>query len=211
MAETLFGLIGSLSADIAVIVLIGLIIFLILFDLGKYCHYIFYGTVIIFNWFVHAALEICEEYAADAGYEDLLQKLYKEMMMMGFLSFGLFIAFNAFGVQHDEKYLAFEFAHITTFFIAIFFVVRACGLVQYSKLAKRIFWKAHNQTASTLFENYTEMKRRPYSCQAITYKYFRYLSPLRRNIEYMVLEDFFYKRYKLIESEFRFVDYLSKG
>lgn len=45
------------------------------------------------------ALEICEEYAADAGYEDLLQKLYKEMMMMGFLSFGLFIAFNAFGVK----------------------------------------------------------------------------------------------------------------
>ena len=48
-------------------------------------------------------LEICEEYAEDAGYLDLLQKLYKEMMMMGFLSFGLFIAFNAFGVEVNSS------------------------------------------------------------------------------------------------------------
>ena len=35
MAETLFGLIGSLSADVTVVILIGLILFLMFFELGK--------------------------------------------------------------------------------------------------------------------------------------------------------------------------------
>ena len=55
--------------------------------------------------------------------------------------------------------------------VAIFIVLRACGLVQYFKQAKQLFWKAHNKNASVLFDKYTNMKKSPFSLEAIVYIY----------------------------------------
>jgi hypothetical protein len=189
MAETLFGLIGSLDPTILLAVFIGLILLLIVFE---------------------TLLHLLEEFAIDSGYEDLVRRLYKEMMMMGYLSFGVFLAFNAAGLRHDQQYLAFEFSHITTFFIAIFFVVRACLFVQYTRTSKQYFQAVHNESIQSLMTRYQEMTTQPWSRQSFLYKYFPSVSSLRRSIEYHILKTYFFKTYRLIPSQFRYVNYLSK-
>ena len=82
--------------------------------------------------------------------------------------------------------------------------------MHYSKLAKQLFWRAHNETVLSVYEEYTRIRRFPWSWEAIKFKYLGVFSRLRQNIEYLVLEDYFYKTYKLRLEEFRFVDYLSK-
>jgi hypothetical protein len=155
-------------------------------------------------------LHLLEEFAIDSGYEDLLRRLYKEMMMMGYLSFGVFLAFNAAGLKHDQEYLAFEFSHITTFFIAIFFVIRACLFVQYTRTAKKYFKLADHETIASLMQRYQDLDANPWSLETILYKYFKSLSSLRRRIEFHLMKAYFFKTYRLVPSEFRYVNYLSK-
>lgn len=155
-------------------------------------------------------MHLLEEFAIDSGYEDLLRRLYKEMMMMGYLSFGVFLAFNAAGLKHDQQYLAFEFSHITTFFIAIFFVVRACLFVQYTRTSKQYFKSVDNTTITSLMKRYQDLSKNSWTFDTIFYKYLPSISSLRRAIEYHILKDFFFQTYRLIPSEFRYVNYLSK-
>ena len=74
-------------------------------------------------------LEYVEHRAHAAKFGQLIDKVYKEMMTMGFIGFIIFITFNAFSLEHDENYLAFEFAHITIFFMAIVAVFRALFVI----------------------------------------------------------------------------------
>lgn len=155
-------------------------------------------------------MHLLEEYAIDSGYEDLVRRLYKEMMMMGYLSFGVFLAFNAAGLKHDQQYLAFEFSHITTFFIAIFFVVRACLFVKYTRTSKQYFQSADTESIASLVKRYKDLHSNSWTLEALIYNLFPNFSSLRRCIEFHILKDFFFKTYRLIPSEFRYVNYLSK-
>ena len=132
------------------------------------------------------------------------------MMMMGYLSFGIFLAFNAVGVRHNQQYLAFEFSHITTFFIAIFFVVRAGLFVRYTRAAKNYFNAAEADTIEILMERYKKIQSSPQTFEAIIYRYFPFISSLRISIEYQILKAYFFKSFRLIRSEFRYANYLSK-
>jgi len=188
---SLFGMIGELDKTKTLFTLISLIAVLLIFD---------------------TFLEMVEYFAEDAGYNGLLQKMYKEMMIMGCISFFVFIVFNSpLEVEHDENYLAFEFAHILLFFLAFFFVLRACSAVHYTRKSKIYFQEAHNTTAVELCQNFIDTEKHPYTFKAFTLNYFGLLSSIQRSFEYRVLEDYFYKEFPLIPQEFRFVDYLSKS
>mmetsp|Transcript_31475 Transcript_31475/g.58612 ORF Transcript_31475/g.58612 Transcript_31475/m.58612 type:complete len:218 (-) Transcript_31475:4-657(-) len=188
---SLFGMIGELDQTKTLFTLISLIAVLLIFD---------------------TFLEMVEYFAEDAGYNGLLQKMYKEMMIMGCISFFVFIVFNSpLEVEHDENYLAFEFAHILLFFLAFFFVLRACSAVHYTRKSKIYFQEAHNTTAVELCQNFIDTEKHPYTFKAFTLNYFGLLSSIQRSFEYRVLEDYFYKEFPLIPQEFRFVDYLSKS
>ena len=130
---------------------------------------------------------------------------------MGCISFSVFIIFNSpLEAKHDENYLAFEFAHIILFFLAFFFVLRACIAVHYTRQAKLYFQKAQNTSALKLCERFIEFERSPYSLKALTHRYLGLMSNVERTFQYRVLEDFFFKEFPLMPEEFRFVDYLSK-
>jgi hypothetical protein len=132
-------------------------------------------------------------------------------VVMGCISFFVFIVFNSpLEVEHDENYLAFEFAHILLFFLAFFFVLRACSAVHYTSKAKTYFQRAHNTTALKLCQSFIYMEKHAYTIKAMTLKYGGLISNIERTFEYRVLEDFFFKEFPLIPDEFRFVDYLSK-
>lgn len=130
---------------------------------------------------------------------------------MGCISFIVFIVFNSpLEVSHDENYLAFEFAHILLFFLAFFFVLRACCAVHYTRRAKVLFQRAHNTTALKLCQAFVEMEKNPFTMKSFTLRYCGLVSNINRTFEYRVLEDFFFRQFPLIPQEFRFVDYLSK-
>jgi hypothetical protein len=154
-------------------------------------------------------LKHLEDLAQNAGYEDLLRRMFKELMMMGFISFTVFLAFNGGGIRHDNKYYAFEFSHITTFFVAFFFVLRACLIVLYSKYAKKIFWRAHNCPGHQLLARYENVLKNRLTWESIVFNYFGMFSPLRTDINSVILESFFGKTYPLTD-DFHFPEYLSK-
>jgi hypothetical protein len=62
------------------------------------------------------------------GYGELVEKLLKEMTIMGILTFATFLAQEGATLE-TEWYHAFHFAHILLLFIAIMFVAQALGLV----------------------------------------------------------------------------------
>ena len=130
---------------------------------------------------------------------------------MGCISFLVFIIFNSpLELSHGDTFIIFEFAHIVLFFLAFFFVLRACSAVHYTRKAKSYFQHAHNTTAVSLCKSFVEVEMHPYSLKALVLRYGGLLSPIERTFEYRVLEDFFFKQFPLIPEEFRFVDYLSK-
>jgi hypothetical protein len=172
-------------------------------------------TLVVFCLLVFAlimfehALEKIEHHAEEAKFGELVKKLYKEMMVMGFIGFFIFILFNAFTLEHDENYLAFEFAHITIFFIAIILVFRTIFVVISSNRATAGFWRAHNQKCSALLERYNAVRETCWTVESVMFKYFPIWSGLYTDIEYKIMEDFFHSDFNLSRYEFSFVDYLT--
>jgi hypothetical protein len=154
-------------------------------------------------------LHVVEHEAKVAGYEELVNRLYRELALMGCIGFGVLIAFTVFPLEHGESYVAFEFAHITTFFIAIFLCLRAIFVVYNARVAAKGLWTAHNISAKALSDLHEEAMT---SCtfQSLLYRYVGVLSPLRRWVEYTIIEEYFYRHFWLSRSEFRFVDYLTR-
>lgn len=130
---------------------------------------------------------------------------------MGCISFLVFIIFNSpLELSHGETFIIFEFAHIVLFFLAFFFVLRACLAVHSTRKAKSYFQRAHNTTALKLCQRFVELEANPFTLKALVLRYGGLVSHIERTFEYRVLEDFFFKEFPLIREEFRFVDYLSK-
>jgi hypothetical protein len=188
MAVSFFGLAATLDPLTTLIVFIGLVCCLIIFE---------------------HALEEIEVLAEEAGYQELVKKVYKELMIMGFLGFGVFMAFNVFPLQHDENFLAFEFAHITVFFIGIILVLRALLAIYISSRSSKLNWTAHNALCSSILDR-IEDTQTSLSWEGFLYRHFNLFSPLQHMIDYKLLEDYFYKDFNLSCIEFRFVDYLAK-
>jgi hypothetical protein len=154
-------------------------------------------------------LHLVEHQAKIAGYEELVNRLYRELALMGCIGFGVLVTFTVFPLEHGENYYAFEFAHITTFFIAIFLCLRAIFVVYNARAAAKGLWKAHNISAKELSGLHDEAMV-SWSPQGILYRYVGVLSPLRRWVEYTVIEEYFYRHFCLSRTEFRFVDYLTR-
>lgn len=143
------------------------------------------------------------------GYNDLVSKLYRELALMGCIGFGVLIAFTVFPASHGESYLAFEFSHICTFFIAIFLVLRALIVVYNAHHAASGLWRAHNLSAGKLILLHDRAMESS-DFDGLLYRYLGIFSPLRRYVEYTIIEEYFYRHYCISRAEFRFVDYLTR-
>jgi hypothetical protein len=128
---------------------------------------------------------------------------------MGFLGFGVFMAFNVFPLEHDENFLAFEFAHLTVFFVGIILVLRALLAIYISSRSTRLNWKSHNATCESILAR-QEATKTDCSVEAFLYNYCNLFSPLQSTINYKLMENYFHKDFNLSCIEFRFVDYLTK-
>ena len=116
MAGSVFGLGALLDVEYTTICFIGLICFTIMFELlDEHMNEVLEGSI----------------------YFEMMQKIYKELTILGFISFGVFMAINTNSVEHGKALLAFEFAHIVIFFSAMFFILQSIAMMFLSKSLKK--------------------------------------------------------------------------
>lgn len=92
------------------------------------------------------------------AYQELLEKVYKELTSLGLLSFALFIVQDtqAVHINHDML-VAFEFAHYLIFFMAIIFVFMTLIIFRGSQQTKREWDTAAARSVHEVCEAYANL------------------------------------------------------
>ena len=89
------------------------------------------------------------------AYQELLEKVYKELTALGLLSFALFIIQDTTPGISDDMLVAFEFAHYLIFFMALIFVIFALTSLRGSLATKREWDAAAAKSVHEVCEAYT--------------------------------------------------------
>jgi len=180
-----FGLGSSLNTSLTTYCLVGVIAFTIAFE---------------------ALTHIAERKLHGTPYMEMLSKVYKEMMIMGFISFGVFMAVQAGGVTASDTLIAFEFAHILVFFSALLFVLSALGFIIFSARLKRIYEMCANRTADQLLTEYSLVRK---SRKFHGLSWISGVCELRDMMEFKIVHLYFQKIYDL-PNDFNFAVYMQE-
>ncbi|GMH74551.1 hypothetical protein TrRE_jg13455 [Triparma retinervis] len=183
MAGSVFGLGALLDVDYTTVCFIGIIFFTIMFEL--------------LDERMYEALE-------GSVYLEMMQKVYKELTILGFISFGVFMAINTNAVAHGKALLAFEFAHIVVFFSAMFFILQSILMMLLSKSIKKRIDNICAQSIPELLNKYHSTGMREYTSKFHT-KMYKFID-LRNEMEVKILQHFFEEQYAL--EGFDFAAYL---
>lgn len=148
------------------------------------------------------------------GYTAVLEKLKKELMILGIISFIVFI-YQTIDQSHSTWFLAFEMAHIIVLFMAISFIVQAAILIRYSSVGGKQLLTAVRQTFEDMITQYKHIEAN--QSNGLWNQFNHYVfhnSPswapfypkLRYHIEYRIIEKFFLEQHELPRG-FRFSKY----
>ena len=135
---------------------------LTLFDFAFHSRsdYVVYSFVVIvaFTILAELCLDHLEEVVSSV-YHKVLQKMYKELMLLGLISFGLFIASSS--LKELDEYLlhSFEFAHLVLFFVGCLLVAQTVWTVFCNREIKKRVWVACNADWQTVLEPRYERTR----------------------------------------------------
>ena len=91
-----------------------------------------FGGTILFIIFLQSFIEWLCVWAERNRYGELMDKLHKELLNMGLISFAIFV-FDSFAPESEtlaNSKEAFEFVHIVLLFIAVGFIIQACYLIK---------------------------------------------------------------------------------
>ena len=92
-------------------------------------------------------------------YKEMVDKIYKELTILGFLSFGVFMFVQSKVEVDQDIFVAFEFSHIVIFFAALFFIVEAFLLMLLNQKLKQKIDQASALSSADLLERYEKEKR----------------------------------------------------
>jgi hypothetical protein len=135
-----FGILSSINPFIATLAFIFTIIFLIFFE------------------FLTGALEYLLE--GNHVYNQMLQKIYKELMVMGFVSFvlAMYRAKNeASGL--DDLFRVTEFVEYILFFLALFYVAHCLYIMFISVVTSNSYEKVHAQSVLNILERFSNFEK----------------------------------------------------
>ena len=147
------------------------------------------------------------EHRASAFYRQILDKVYKELTILGVISFTLFILEEEHVVEHGSMLLSFHFVHLAVFFLGGIFICQAVvaaiatygirnmwlrtGLIQLDALERSMH--AYDRTW---------LGRRGDALRRLGFNFTR----LRQQLEFHVFKSFFIGTYKL-PATFRYSRY----
>jgi hypothetical protein len=133
--------------------------------------------------------------SADAALQSKSQ-VYKEIMIMGLLSFGVFLALNLAPPEkiNNAWLISFEFAHVCIFFLAILIVIQAAAMVFFA-ICQKQFYDQVNATATLSYVQQIRSIKNPalFHMPYLTVGYGR----LREAAEFKLLQHFFYRQHGL--------------
>ena len=195
---TVFGLMGTLNSQAGVIIFVLLLVYLIMLEEG----------------FVRL-----EHWAHENDVIELIDKLKEELLMMGILSFTIFIYIEAAGggsISSGSKvynyYLAFEMSHVILLFITIAFIFQGAYLLSYAIKQGKSYLKSKRISAEDLVEEITLLEKE----KPLQYWLFHQLPwwfpvnhPIRKRVEVKIVERLFLQ-YQKRDEDFRFAHYISK-
>ena len=194
MALNVFGLMGYIDSTAAVVVFVLLLLFLVFLDM---------------------MFDSLDRFAQRIDAWSLLEKLKKELMIMGILSFVLFIYETTMGgAQSDPQWLgAFEMSHIILLFIAFAFTIQALYLLNYAFKQGKSYLQAKRLPAQELSDTiHLLADRSPFEHWCFHQLPFWApvdYPPVRKKVEVKLIERLFLSIHGLDE-DFRFSMYISK-
>lgn len=187
MAGFKFGHIIEIDPELGSLAFAATIIFLLLFE------------------FLIGALEYSFE--GRPIHTKMLQKIYKELMIMGFVSFAITM-YTAAKDHSPEVYHVieiFDFVHYVIFFICIFFVAHSLYIMLQSLLASKQYEKLHSLSLTNLIQDLVITESNNFKSFMYTYLP---MSSLRNAIEFKIIYALFRDTYSLPAS-FDYGYYLS--
>jgi hypothetical protein len=93
-------------------------------------------------------------------YNEMLQKIYKELMVMGFVSFVLAMYKSKHDLTHlNDLFRVTEFVEYILFFLALFYVAHCLYIMFISVVTSRYYEKVHAQPVINIIERFTKLEK----------------------------------------------------
>lgn len=169
-------------------------------------------AVMLFLSIFEGLLHYLEVECTKRGFKGLIKKLYREFMIMGFISFAILLGTESqtktFSL-HNEWYQSFLLAHIVIMFIGITFLFQSVLLVSLISVRNRTLLSYGDSSAEKLTVEYIHV----HSEEGIQRFFFDHgpisfpFPQIREKIEYKMLQEFFINFYNL-PREFKFANYM---
>lgn len=169
---------------------------------------VFICVLIVFTLF-EGFLHVVEVECSRRGFKGLIKKLYRELMIMGFVSFAILLASEGSDFEPDEWFEAFHFAHIVLLFVGLVFLLQS-GLFAMWISSRNKTLLAHDSCSSELLiVDYIDMHQMGgIACFLFDYGLVSIPIPeLREKMEYKIIQEFFIRSYNL-PAEFKFANYM---
>ena len=183
-----FGALSSINPITATLAFIITIIFLLFFE------------------FLTGALEYVIE--GHLIYNQMLQKIYKELMCMGFVSFVLAIYRAENNAAHlDSLFQVTEFIEYVLFFQAIFYVAHSLYIMFISVMTSSYYEKLHARSVLDILEQFTKLEN-TWSARILSTISFLPLSRTIQEAEFKIIYALFRDTYWL-PLDFDYGAYLS--
>ena len=192
---SVFGIISDLQVSTATVVFLLFILFIVVLEF---------------------LVKQLEHWADKRGLKALVEKMQKELMVMGVISFVIFMFenFSDDPVIEDHtsgKFLSFEMAHVIVLFMAFGFVCQASFLVYFAQHHGKKYMNAMRQSVAKLNESVAALVPSSWD-----YRRFHQWSPLvpfvsqlRQDIEFRIIGRYFTRAHSL-PAEFDFANYVNR-
>lgn len=164
--------------------------------------------VIAFVVVVDFILGVTEHILAENPiYDRIFRILYKELMMMGLITFIIIMLEALYEEGDPDFYLNIDFAHILIFFQTLFFAAHAVLLIRMSFIFAKMYRHFGGNSLKDLLNQMRVLKQNCFTNYLLQFRLIPML-PVIRSIEYKVLQTLFDSHYYL-PPNFNFAAYLS--
>ena len=78
------------------------------------------------------------------------ESVMKELMILGLISFSIFIGEEIFSIKNKDYFLELELTHIIIFFVALFYIMKAAWLLKILDDSRKVWDRACNMSYRSL-------------------------------------------------------------
>jgi uncharacterized membrane protein len=126
------------------------------------CLTIVVAITIVFEGVLHHLESWIREHASDITsevYMQMLQKLYKELMILGFISFVLTMLLQTDSITDAGQIISFEYAHFVVFFMALSLILQAVAITASAYFVKKRCHTSQHKPLAGLIESLKQVDK----------------------------------------------------